>query len=178
MTAARAFCQDVYALGASVSLGPFELDEAASLGAAFVAIDPWQRLGFEAERLQRFFASQDPSAARFAIRRDGQMAGFVCVNPTWLCGPYLHFLGVLPQFQGNGIGSAIVAWFVAEAQRAGDRNAWVCVSHFNSGARALYEANGFVQAATLQDLMQNGAAEILLRKVLFVQGNAAQPSEK
>ena len=178
MTAARAFRQDVYALGNGVSLEPFAIDEAASLGAAFVAIDPWLRLGFQPERLQRFFASQDASGVRFAIRREGQTAGFVCVNPTWLCGPYLHFLGVLPEFQGNGIGSAIVAWFTGEAMLAGDRNAWVCVSHFNSGARASYEAHGFVESVTLHDLMQNGEAEVLLRKVLFVQGNAATAAKK
>jgi ribosomal protein S18 acetylase RimI-like enzyme len=178
MTTARAFRQDTYALGNGISLEPFASDEAASLGAAFVAIDPWLRLGFQPERLQRFFASQDASGVRFAIRREGQTAGFVCVNPTWLCGPYLHFLGVLPEFQGNGIGSAIVAWFVGEAQLAGDRNAWVCVSHFNSGARALYEAHGFVESVTLHDLMQNGEAEVLLRKVFFVQGNAATVAKK
>ena len=178
MTATRPFRQDVYALENGISLEPFAIDEAARLGAAFVAIDPWLRLGFQPERLQRFFASQDASGVRFAIRHEGQTAGFVCVNPTWLCGPYLHFLGVLPEFQGNGIGSAIVVWFTGEAMRAGDRNAWVCVSHFNSGARALYEAHGFAESATLHDLMQNGEAEILLRKVLFVQGNAATAAKK
>ena len=75
-------------------------------------------LGFAAERLAEFFAAQDAGSARFAIRTGGALSGFVCVEPKWLSGPYLHFLGVLPAHQGRGIGTSVVDWFVAEA-RAG-----------------------------------------------------------
>lgn len=170
MTAAVGFRRDAYIIGDGVSLEPFPVAEAGSLGAAFVAIDPWHRLGFSDERLASFFASQEAGSARFAIHNLGQLAGFVCVEPKWLCGPYLHFLGVLPAHQGKGIGTAVVDWFVAEARLTSDRNAWVCVSHFNDGARALYASHGFTEAATLPDLIENGEAEVLLRKQLFVAG--------
>lgn len=178
MTPASVFRCDVHALQDGVSLEPFPAAEALALGAAFAVIDPWRRLGFAAERLAEFFAAQDAGSARFAIRTGGALAGFVCVEPKWLSGPYLHFLGVLPAHQGRGIGTSVVDWFVGEARAGQDRNAWVCVSHFNTAARALYAQHGFSDAAMLPDVIETGEAEILMRKQLFPSGKATEAAKK
>ena len=178
MTAVPAFRQTSYELGSGVSLGSVSTTDATTLGAALAAIDPWRRLGFAPERLVRFFTSQEDAGTRFVIRADGALAGFVCIDAKWLCGPYLHFIGVVPGHQHKGIGSRVVSWFSDAAQAAGERNAWVCVSDFNAGARALYERLGFAEVALLHDLVADGASEVLLRKALFVTSNTAGEPQK
>jgi GNAT superfamily N-acetyltransferase len=166
MTDRDAFGAGAYQLTAALTLDAVLTGEAQRLGSAFAAIDPWHRLQFNAERLAAFI-SRRSAGVRLAIRFDGALAGFVCVDPTWLCGPYLHFLGVLPEHQGAGIGAAVVNWFTREAESAEDRNAWICVSGFNARARRFYAKHGFIEAAAFADLVRSGEDEILLRKQLF-----------
>lgn len=168
MSARRAFDAADYMLDAGTSLAAVGPSDAERLGQIFSTIDPWRRLQFSAQRLSGFIAEAGGGSARFAIRRDGKAVGFVSIEPAWLCGPYLHFLGVVPDQQGAGIGSAVLTWFVDQARQAGERNAWICVSAFNAGARRFYATQGFTEAACLDDLLRTGEAEILLRKQLFV----------
>lgn len=174
----RPFRSTRYQLASDIALVPLQDGEADLLGAEFAKIDPWKRLQFSADRLASFFAEPTASGVRFAINKAGATAGFVCVEPHWLCGPYLHFLGVLPVHQRAGLGDTVVAWFVGQAEIAGNRNAWICVSHFNDQARRFYGRHKFIEAARLDDLVRDDEAEILLRKQLFIAGNAETPLEK
>lgn len=167
MTEASPFRSQQYDLNDSIALDMLKPIDAEMLASAFAEIDPWRRLQFSAVRLQAFFSETASESARYAITQDGETAGFVCVEPAWLCGPYLHFLGVLPQFQGHGIGAAVMTWFIGQARAASQRNAWICVSAFNADARRFYERYGFAEAVKLDDLVRTGEAEILLRKQLF-----------
>lgn len=178
MTASQAYALSSYAIGNGTSLEPLPDEAAATLGTAFAAIDPWKRLGFAPQRLTLFLSSRDENSARLAVTHGEEIAGFICVDRKWLCGPYLHFLGVLPGYQGRGIGSAVIDWFLQEAREAGERNAWVCVSDFNDRAKAIYAKHGFAEVAKLTDLVAVGAHEILMRKQLFLSGNPEQLAEK
>lgn len=174
----RPFRSARYQLADDIALVPLQDGEADQLGAEFAKIDPWKRLQFSADRLASFFAEPAASGVRFAIRKAGTTAGFVCVEPHWLCGPYLHFLGILPAHQRAGIGDAVVSWFVDQAEVAGNRNAWICVSLFNEQAQRFYLRHGFAEAAQLDDLVRDDEHEILLRKQVFIAGNADAPLEK
>jgi ribosomal protein S18 acetylase RimI-like enzyme len=166
------FSERSYAIGGGAfALTPLAPGDGHALAAGFADIAPWRTLGFTADRLQGFIARDVAHQARYAIQRGTETAGFVCIDRDWLCGPYLHFLGVLSAHQGQGAGSAVLDWFLGEAQRSGARNAWVCVSDFNQEARQLYERHGFSNVAALDDLLVAGYGEILMRKVLFVTGN-------
>ncbi|MFD1534876.1 GNAT family N-acetyltransferase [Pseudonocardia aurantiaca] len=56
---------------------------------------------------------------------------------------YLRFLGVVPQAQGSGIGSALMAPVLARADRAGA----AAYLEATSRSKALYERHGFVASA-------------------------------
>jgi GNAT superfamily N-acetyltransferase len=143
---------------------PFPADAGARLAAAIAAMPPWSVMGYPAERLAAFFAAADAGARRFLIEVKGQEAGAASVRDPWLKGPYLELLALLPPFQNQGLGSAILAWLEAEAVAKSAHNLWVCASSFNARGLQFYERHGFERAAVLPGLVADGYDEILLRK--------------
>ena len=141
-------------------------EAAQLLGTELAAIDPWARAGYTGERLASFFAQSEHAVSRYRMMLSGSLTGVLVVRHNWLHGPYLHFIGLLPQFHGQGIGGIVLAWFEAEARRASRRNLWLCVSSYNVAARRLYERHGFRLAAELDDLVIDGFDELLMRKRL------------
>ena len=68
------------------------------------------------------------------------LAGVIVIQYLSLHGPYLKLIAILPGFQGRSLGMpTLLQWMESEARRAEDRQLWLCVSTFNSRARALYE---------------------------------------
>lgn len=152
----------------AIDLGPVLLTdlregEARQLGAALAAIDPWRRMAYPADALTAYLERQDAAAPRYAVRCDDDLAGCLAVRDPWLKGPYLEILGLLPGFQGHGIGARILGWFEHEAGR-GARNLWVVASSFNERAIAFYASHGFAPVATLPGLVCDNFDEVLLRK--------------
>lgn len=137
-------------------------EEAPALAGSLVHMDPWRRLGFSDDGLAAYLLRDDANLLRMAFERDGRVAGLLCLRSPWLRGPYVEMLAVVPGCQGQGIGSALLAW--AAGQNGG--NLWVCVSAFNLRARDFYGRNGFVEKAELSDLIAVGEDEILMRRKL------------
>ncbi len=155
---------------ASYNLGPVTLraitaEDAELVGRGLAAIDPWRRANFSSAALTRYLMRDDPAANRFAIHADGVPVGAVSVRNPWLRGPNLELLGLLPSSQGRGIGADVMRWFEAQAP-AGASSLWVLCSDFNAGALAFYERHGFCRIASLDGLINEDFAEILLRKKL------------
>jgi ribosomal protein S18 acetylase RimI-like enzyme len=125
---------------------------------------PWSVMAYPAKRLAQFLATADGGARRHLVEVEGQEAGLVSVRDPWLKGPYLELLALLPPFQSQGLGSAILAWLEREAVAGSARNLWVCASSFNARALRFYERHGFRRAAMLPGLVADGYDEILLRK--------------
>lgn len=155
-----------YEIAEGLVLQTLGTDEAARLAAIFAGIDPWRRYPRYARNLANYLSRSTPDAPRLALMREGVTVGAVGLRTDWLAGPYLQFIGIVPQHQAQGYGSAVLEWFLREAGARGARNAWICVSDFNLGARALYESQGFIVVGTLPDLVEDGLTELLLRKTL------------
>lgn len=145
---------------------PLPTSEAHRLGAAFAAIDPWAEYGYPASALSAYLAAHEPGAPRFALMLGSDIAGVAGMRLGWLRGPYMQFLAFLPEFQGRGLGSAVLAWMEREARAGHERNLWVAAAEINVGAIRLYERHGFTQTARLEGLVYDGRTEILLRKRL------------
>ena len=148
-----------------VLLEPFPADRAAEFGAVFAEMTPWSDYGYSPERLAAYFAGGKSGAVPMLVTADGSAAGIAGIRSQWLRGPFLQFLGILPEFQGRGIGRAVLSWWERQALAAGDRNLWVTVSEFNARARTFYGRYGFVETANLPGLIDE-RCEILLRKRL------------
>ncbi len=159
---------DPSADAADISFRPMSAKSAEALGVALAAIDPWAHYRYTAQALTTFLRAEEDDAPRVEILLEGASAGAFSIRRTWLRGPYLQFLGILPSFQKKGIGNAVLSRFEAEGRGAQARNIWVSTSEFNVGALAFYERFGFIRVATLDALVAEGTNEILLRKRLTI----------
>lgn len=151
---------------APLIIEPLPPAQAPILGEAFAAMDPWAAYEFPASALTGYFSNLEPGAPRYLLSRGGTVAGAVGVRLAWLRGPYVQFLGILPEMQRQGIGTAVLDWVEREARAGNDRNLWIAASQINTPAIHLYEQLGFRDAAWLDSLVSEGRTEILMRKQL------------
>lgn len=152
--------------GRPIEIVPMAPDAAHSLGEAFATIGPWKHYGFTAGQLAASFVDASGGNHPFELIVDGTLAGAIIVRDPFLIGPYLVFLGVLPDFQGKMIGDAALGWFEAEARRGNNRNIWLCVTGINERAQWFYRRHGWEIATTLPGLIRDGDDEIMMRKRL------------
>jgi ribosomal protein S18 acetylase RimI-like enzyme len=150
-----------------LTLRPLTSGNASRLAEALAAIPPWSVIGYPAERMARAFERQPPSVKRFEALADGELAGLIVIQDPFLHGPYLQLLAVLPEFQGRGVGLRLLRWMESEARGAEARQLWLCVSTFNTRARAFYERFGFEAVAVLDKLASDASDEAFMRKRLF-----------
>jgi diamine N-acetyltransferase len=160
----KPFTSRVYVLP-SCTLHRLQRPEAPELAAALITMDPWLTLGYRAEDLAAHLSRPDSTFYRFTIRVEGQPAGLVALRSPWLRGIYLELLAVLPSHQGLGLGREVMAFVEAQA-RPHTKNFWTAVSAFNHRGRLFYQKLGFVEVASLENLIKEGCDELLLRKIL------------
>jgi ribosomal protein S18 acetylase RimI-like enzyme len=154
--------------GCAITLAPMTPKAAKELGGACADMGPWNRYGIDATALTATFAVPSGGGAfRYQIEVEGTLVGVLIVLHPWLVGPYVQFLAVLPSWQGQHVGQAVLHWFETQARANKQRNIWLCVTGFNASARAFYEAQGWQEAATIPNLVQSGVDEVMLRKQLF-----------
>lgn len=85
---------------------------------------------------------------------------------TW----YVNVLATYPEYRGRGYGSELLAVAEAMAQDLGKRGLSIIVADSNSGARRLYERQGYVEQARRPMIKENwespGSNWVLLVKTL------------
>lgn len=160
------FSQEVYALDKCRLKMPTE-KAVSALANAFAGIEPWKTLKTDRSRMEKYFIQNPQGVCRRVVVVNSDVAGMVCVKQEWLVGPYLEFLGLLPDFHGLGIGRTIMNWLEEEAAKSKARNLFLCVSSFNTNAVKFYTSLGFVECGKLEELIIDNHDEILMRKRLF-----------
>ncbi len=164
---AKAFGRDHYQLSPTVALNVLRPYEAGQVGVMLASMDPWARYPVSAAELTSFFAGTELGAPRFAVRVNGTLEGAIAVKTNWFRGPYIQTFALSRNLQGHGIGSAIMVFIESQARSIGDRNLWVAVSDFNTGAQRFYERHGYRRVADIAGLLRDDRTEILMRKPLF-----------
>ncbi|CAK0743865.1 N-acetyltransferase domain-containing protein [Gammaproteobacteria bacterium] len=135
-------------------------------------MDPWRALNYSPTRLSNYLMGTDPCLrCRIIVATDPdnmdkqRVAGLLCVRYPWLFGACLELLAIFPDYQKMGLGTEVLSWL--ERRVAADaRNLWILVSAFNESARSFYRRQGYTEIAKIDDLIQTGCDEILLRKEL------------
>jgi len=129
--------------------------------------EPWTTLGRGLEQCRA--ACRRDQYLLFVVRLDGRPCGFVLMHPRGMAGsPYIASIAVAPEARGRGVGSALLEF--AERQFEGGRHLFLCVSSFNTRARALYERHGYRAVGELKDYFIAGASEIIMQKRLETGG--------
>jgi [ribosomal protein S18]-alanine N-acetyltransferase len=123
--------------------------------------EPWTTLGRDYDASLAIL--RDPTREVYIAERDGELAGFAILCVTGAFVGYLQSVAVDPRFRGQGIGTELIA-FAEERIFRVSPNVFICVSSFNTKARALYERLGYTYVGALTDYIARGHDELLFRK--------------
>lgn len=124
--------------------------------------EPWITLGVPYDTCLR--NCSDPDLHLYIAERDGERCGMVLIHPKGLAGsPYIKTIATDPGFRGSGAGLDMMHF--AE-EKYGQRTGHIalCVSSFNTRARAFYEKLGYRKVGELQDYLMPGASEWIMIK--------------
>ena len=146
-----------------IPIGPLRPDEAercAELETVLFAGDsPWPASAFTPERHTRFFAARDDAA-------DGRLVGYAGIGllgNTFFPESEVLTIGVDPEYQGGGVGYALLRTLLDEADRHGGA-VFLEVRTDNDAARTLYERNGFATVGVRKNYYRPSGADAYTMK--------------
>ncbi len=126
--------------------------------------EPWTTLGVTRRQCRRSFA--DPEYRVYVARIAGRPCGVLLLDPRGVAGsPYVKSIAVDPASRSRGIGAALMA-FAERASAPRARHMFLCVSSFNTRARAFYRRLGYRQVGRFRNYIIPDADELLMHKAL------------
>ena len=126
--------------------------------------EPWTTLGTTLENCLWF--CKNVEYVVFVARKDGTPCGAMVIHPRGLASsPYLKSIVVEEEYRDKGIGRALLK-HGEDHFRSVSRHFFLCVSSFNTRAKALYEKLGYKKVGEFSDYIIEGQSEILLYKRL------------
>ena len=138
-----------------------ERDWAAAL---FAGQEPWITLGSTLERCRD--ACHHTEYLVYVARLNEQLCGSIVLHPRGVAGsPYIKSIAVAEGHKSRGAGAALMK-FAEDLFRDESRHIFLCVSSFNTRARAFYERLGYRPVGEFKDYVIEGASEILMHKRL------------
>lgn len=148
----------------SVPVRPFEPRDIDAVNDILTTHRPWTEYETRFELDVEDFA-ETGTALVAAI--DGSIAGIIWWLPTGAFGlsGYLKLLGVHQGYQSAGVGTALMdAMESAVIDDAGVSDIFLLVSGFNDSARGFYAQRGYVEIGPIENYVENGIDEVLMRK--------------
>jgi ribosomal protein S18 acetylase RimI-like enzyme len=134
----------------------------ASVCARFMAVsEPWLTLGYPEERVLRRLT--DPAREVHVAEIENQIVGVLMLNLTGPLSGYIQTIAVHPDWRNHGLGTRLMR-FAEERIFRQSPNVFLCVTAFNTRAQKFYERLGYRQAGELENYLQQGHTEILMRK--------------
>lgn len=125
--------------------------------------EPWLTLGRGYDECRNILS--DVSKETYVAYEKDRLAGFIVLNLQGAFRGYIQTVCVMPEWRGQGVGSALIKF--AEARIFRDfPNVFMCVSSFNPNAQKLYLRLGYEIIGELKDYIIAGHSEILLRKTI------------
>jgi ribosomal-protein-alanine N-acetyltransferase len=117
--------------------------------------------------MQMFFdeLAQIDTRRYVVAEADGQIvayAGLMCIEPI----ADIQTIAVVPEFEGRGIGSAILTELIEEARRRGAVEVLLEVRADNPRAQALYVRFGFEQIHVRRRYYRDGTDALIMRLTL------------
>lgn len=123
--------------------------------------DPWITLQMNyAQCLKAFEGSYKEI---YIIDVEKVIAGFVILQTCGTFSGYIQTICIGEDYRGKGFGRRLLA-FCEERILKFSPNVFICVSSFNKGAIKLYYDFGFKLIGEMDNFVQEGFTELLLRK--------------
>jgi ribosomal protein S18 acetylase RimI-like enzyme len=147
-----------------VTIGPATDEERDWAAALMAGSEPWITLGASLEQCRR--SSRDPEYLLYVARVHARPCGAVLLQRRGVASsPYIKSIAVAADYRSKGIGAALME-FAENLFRPEARHIFLCVSSFNTRARAFYERYGYSAVGEFKDFIIEGASEILMHKRL------------
>lgn len=125
--------------------------------------EPWITLGRGYEESLPLL--QDPAREVYVALEANCLVGFLILNLAGVFSGYVQTICVGAEDRNRGIGSRLMK-FAEELIFRQSPNTFLCVSSFNTRARALYERLGYELVGELKDFLVRGDSEYLMRKTI------------
>ena len=130
---------------------------------AMAQSEPWMTLG--RSRDDCLARCTHPQYTLLLASIGTERCGCLLLHPRGVAGsPYIAALVVAPEWRSQKVGAALLNH--AEEISQGARFVFLCVSEFNTRARAFYERHGYRCVGELPDYVIDGASELLMQKRL------------
>lgn len=137
---------------------PMRLQDIPAVGALeqkLFPVDAWP--------LELFFDEfAQVTRSYLVVEVGGRLAGYCGVMVVGTTAD-IQTIGVRPEYEGRGIGRAMLAEMLAEARRRGAREALLEVREDNPRARRLYELFGFERIHTRRGYYRDGVGAHVMR---------------
>jgi ribosomal protein S18 acetylase RimI-like enzyme len=139
-------------------------DDREWTAALLAGSEPWLTLGATLDKCRESCLNGEYEV--YVARTDGSRCGALVLHPRGLASsPYVKSIAVAEGFRSRGIGARLMD-FAEELSRRRSRHLFLCVSSFNTRARAFYEQRGYRAVGELENYVIEGASEIILCKKL------------
>ncbi|GAB3544890.1 GNAT family N-acetyltransferase [Arthrobacter tumbae] len=150
------------------ALRPMRLQDIPAVGTleqALFPIDAWP--------LELFFDefAQTETRQYLVAQVDGELVGYCGVMVVGTTAD-IQTIGVLPDYEGRGIGTAMLTSMLEEARRRGAAETLLEVREDNPRARRLYELFGFEHIHTRRGYYRDGVGAHVMRLIFNSSGAA------
>jgi len=139
-------------------------DEVRACAQIMVSSDPWITLGRTMEQALAILRDREVQEVYVAVH-ENTVVGFAVLVLKGAFTGYIRTVAVHADWRSAGLGRRLIR--AAEERIFRDSpNVFMCVSSFNSRARALYERLGYETVGELRDYIVRGHSEWLMRKTV------------
>jgi ribosomal protein S18 acetylase RimI-like enzyme len=125
--------------------------------------EPWISLKKTYEDGQDLMRVTEGGMESYMAKIGNERLGFVIIKMAGSFVGYIQTLAVAESNRGMGIGNLLMDYIEKRIFEVSP-NAFICVSDFNEKALKLYESRGYQLLGKLENYIENGFAELLLRK--------------
>ena len=138
-------------------------EESRACARMMAGSEPWITLkrGFE----ESLALVEDPAREVYVAFEAGRLCGFLILNMAGALAGYIQTVCVGADDRSRGIGSRLMR-FAEERIFRESPNVFLCVSSFNTRAKALYEKLGYEMIGELKEYLVKGHSEYLFRKTI------------
>jgi ribosomal-protein-alanine N-acetyltransferase len=138
-------------------------EEASACARMMSGSEPWITLerGYE----DSLALLRDAAREVYGAFEGDRVLGFVILNMSGAFVGYIQTICVGPEDRDRGIGTRLMR-FAEERIFRESPNVFLCVSSFNSRAKALYERLGYELVGELKDYIVEGYSEYVFRKTI------------
>ncbi len=127
--------------------------------------EPWISLKRTYEDGQALMRVTEGGMEAYMAKLGKERLGFVVIKMAGAFVGYIQILAVAESCRGMGIGNQMMD-FIEKRIFEVSPNVFICVSDFNENARKLYEARGYQLLGKLENYLEKGFTELLLRKTI------------